>query len=81
MPSAPATRTAGCPLRPCVTRRRRGVVLMAGSDAAGPDAPIEPGASVLRELELLREAGLDAAALRRAAGPNLVDWLARAARR
>jgi hypothetical protein len=60
---------------------RRGVVLMAGSDAAGPDAPIEPGASVLRELELLREAGLDAAALRRAAGPNLVDWLARAARR
>jgi hypothetical protein len=60
---------------------RRGVVLIAGSDTAGPDAPIEPGASLLREIELLREAGLDAEALRRAAGPNLVDWLARAARR
>lgn len=60
---------------------RRGVVLMAGSDTAGPDAPIEPGASLRRELELLREAGLDAPALRRAAGPQLVEWLARAARR
>ncbi len=54
---------------------RRGVVLMAGSDTAGPDAPIEPGASLHRELSLLREAGLDAKALRAAAGPNLVAWL------
>lgn len=59
---------------------RRGVVLMAGSDMAGPDAPIEPGASLLREIELLREAGLDEAALRSASGRNLADWLARAAR-
>jgi imidazolonepropionase-like amidohydrolase len=54
---------------------RRGVVVMAGSDTAGPDAPIEPGASLEREIELLREAGLDAKALRAAAGPNLVAWL------
>ncbi len=81
MPSAPATRTAGCPLRPCVTRRRRGVVLMAGTDAAGPDAPIAFGEALHRELDLLREAGLDDAALAAAAGPNLAAWLARARRR
>jgi hypothetical protein len=57
------------------------VVLMAGTDAAGPDAPIAFGEALHRELDLLREAGLDDAALAAAAGPNLAAWLARARRR
>ncbi|MCE3001859.1 MAG: hypothetical protein LW860_04025 [Xanthomonadaceae bacterium] len=54
---------------------------MAGTDAAGPDAPIAFGEALHRELDLLREAGLDDAALAAAAGPNLAAWLARARRR
>jgi hypothetical protein len=52
-----------------------GVTLLAGSDFAGPDVPIEPGASLRRELELLRLAGLSESALAQVAGPNLETWL------
>jgi hypothetical protein len=57
-----------------------GVPLLAGSDVAGPDAPIVPATALRRELELLRQAGLGESALRAAAGPNLVAWLAAEAR-
>jgi imidazolonepropionase-like amidohydrolase len=52
-----------------------GVTLLAGSDFAGPDAPIEPGVSLHRELALLREAGLSESEVRAAAGANLIAWL------
>lgn len=72
----PRRRVLGFLVRLVGRMHRRGVVLMAGSDFAVPDAPIEPGVSLERELALLREAGLDARALRAAAGGNLVAWLA-----
>lgn len=57
-----------------------GVTLLAGSDFAGPDAPLEPGVSLHRELALLGDAGLSDADLRGAAGANLVAWLDAGAR-
>lgn len=51
--------------------QRSGVALMTGSDASGLDRPaVDPGSSLLRELELLRGAGLDGGEVIRAAAAN-----------
>jgi imidazolonepropionase-like amidohydrolase len=54
---------------------RAGVVLLAGSDFASPDIPLVPGQSLLREMELLQQAGLSQAEVRAAAGTNVSRWL------
>jgi imidazolonepropionase-like amidohydrolase len=47
---------------------REGVTILAGSDASGLDRPaVAPGRSLLRELELLHEAGIDEREVMRAA--------------
>jgi hypothetical protein len=56
---------------------RAGVPLLAGSDFAAQDAPLVPGVALLRELELLREAGLTEEEARLAAGANITRWLER----
>lgn len=51
--------------------QRSGVTLMAGSDASGLDRPAgAPGTSLLRELELLRGAGLEGPEVLRAVAAN-----------
>lgn len=62
-----------------LTRRlhRGGVVLLAGSDFASPDAPLVPGVSLSRELELLRQAGLTESEVQAAAGANVSRWIRR----
>ena len=57
---------------------RAAVPLLVGSDVAGPATAHVPGASVLREMELLRRAGIPEAAVREAAGATrLHAWMRR----
>jgi hypothetical protein len=56
---------------------RAGIPLLAGSDFASPDVPLVPGVSLLRELELLQQAGLSESEARAAAGTNVSRWLER----
>ncbi|MFL5580185.1 MAG: hypothetical protein ACJ8AO_07415 [Gemmatimonadaceae bacterium] len=54
---------------------RAGVPLLVGTDVSGPEIPDRPGASVDRELELLRQAGIPDAAVREAASARrLAEW-------
>lgn len=59
---------------------RAGVRIAVGTDVAGVAGAPPPWRAVRREMELLAQAGLDAAALRRATSPvALQDWLTRPA--
>lgn len=56
---------------------RAGVPLLVGSDFAGPESGARPGRSFVRELVLLGEAGVSAAALAEAgSGRRLAAWVA-----
>ena len=59
---------------------KAGIPLLAGSDFAWPDLPVVPGTSLLREMELLKQAGLTDAEARDAAGKNVAEWLTRKGR-
>ena len=54
---------------------REGIMLLAGSDFASPDTPLVPGISLLREVELLQQAGLTQSEAHAAAGTNVSLWL------
>ncbi len=56
---------------------RAGVPLLVGSDSGDPAVGVRPGPSVGREMELLKQAGIPAAAVREAASPErLAAWIA-----
>jgi len=54
---------------------RAGIMLLAGSDFASEDVPLVPGTSLLREVELLQQAGLTESEAHAAAGSNISLWL------
>jgi imidazolonepropionase-like amidohydrolase len=54
---------------------RKGVMLLAGSDFASLDVPLVPGTSLLREVELLQQAGLTRSDALAAAGTNVSLWI------
>lgn len=56
---------------------RAGVPILAGSDFAGSDLPLVPGKALLGEIELLKQAGIPDDEARKAAGPNIIEWLRR----
>jgi len=56
---------------------RAGVIILAGSDFASPELPLIPGESLLREIQLLQQAGLPPEAALAAAGSNVAEWLDR----
>lgn len=53
---------------------RSGVTLLAGSDFGSPETPLLPGLSLLREIELLQQAGLPEAEALASAGANVLQW-------
>lgn len=52
-----------------------GVIILAGSDFAGPELPLEPGKSLLDEIELLQKAGIPRDEALKSAGSNVIEWL------
>lgn len=60
---------------------RAGVTILAGSDFASPEAPLVPGKSLLREIDLLQQAGLSQSEAFAAAGSNVSQWLQRPGKR
>lgn len=56
---------------------KAGVTLLAGSDFASPEVPLVPGKSLLREIELLQQAGLSRSEAFAAAGANVSQWFER----
>ena len=56
---------------------RAGVTILAGSDFSSQELPVVPGKSLLREVELLQQAGLSRGEALAAAGSNISRWLKR----
>ncbi|MEX1993207.1 MAG: amidohydrolase family protein [Steroidobacteraceae bacterium] len=53
---------------------KAGIPLLAGSDFVSPEVALVPGQSLLREIELLRQAGLSQTEAFAAAGVNIERW-------
>ncbi|MEW5984121.1 MAG: hypothetical protein AB1806_17345 [Acidobacteriota bacterium] len=56
---------------------RAGVTILAGTDFSSQQIPVVPGESLLKEIDLLQQAGLSRAEAQAAAGSNISRWLER----
>jgi imidazolonepropionase-like amidohydrolase len=56
---------------------RAGVTILAGTDFSSQEIPVLPGESLLKEIDLLQQAGLSRAEALSAAGSNIERWLER----